>query len=80
MRISPQTSQIVLDALRTSDQQEQTALSQLTTGRRVNVASDDPSAAAMEVNIAYRMDSDDQFTRSMSSISSELQTADSSLN
>jgi flagellar hook-associated protein 3 FlgL len=80
MRISPQTSEIVLNALRISDQQEQTALSQLTTGKRVNVASDDPSAAALEVNIAYQIDSCDQFSRSMSSVYSELQTADSSLN
>ncbi|HSY10687.1 MAG TPA: flagellar hook-associated protein FlgL, partial [Verrucomicrobiae bacterium] len=48
-------------------------------GKRVNQASDDPSAAAMEVNIAYQMDSCDQFLRSISSVSSELQTADSSL-
>lgn len=80
MRISPQTSEIVLNALRISDQQEQTALSQLTSGKRVNVASDDPSAAALEVNIAYQIDSCDQFSRSMSSVYSELQTADSSLN
>jgi flagellar hook-associated protein 3 FlgL len=80
MRISPQTSEIVLNALQVSDQAEQTALTQLTTGRRVNVASDDPSAAAQEVNIAYQMDSCDQYQRSISSVSSELQTADSSLN
>jgi flagellar hook-associated protein 3 FlgL len=80
MRISPQTSEILLNALHASDQAEQTALTQLTTGRRVNVASDDPSSAALEVNIAYQMDSCDQYSRSMSSIYSELQTADSSLN
>jgi len=80
MRISPQTSEIVLNALQVSDQNEQMALTQLTTGRRVNVASDDPSAAAQEVNIAYQMDSCDQYLRSSSSINAELQTADSSLN
>jgi flagellar hook-associated protein 3 FlgL len=79
MRISPQTSQILLNALQVSDQAEQKALTQLTTGRRVNVASDDPSAAAQEVNIAYQIDSCDQYQRSSSSIYSELQTADSSL-
>jgi flagellar hook-associated protein 3 FlgL len=80
MRISPQTTQILLNALKSSDQAEQTALQQLTTGRRVNQASDDPSAAALEVNIAYQMDGCDQYLRSISSIYSELQTADSSLN
>jgi flagellar hook-associated protein 3 FlgL len=80
MRISPQTTQILLSALKASDQSEQTALQQMTTGRRVNQPSDDPSAAALEVNIAYQMDSCDQYQRSISSIYSELQTADSSLN
>ncbi len=80
MRISPQTTQILLNALKISDQSEQTALQQMTTGRRVNQASDDPSAAAMEVNISYQMDSSDQYLRSISSVYSELQTADSSLN
>jgi flagellar hook-associated protein 3 FlgL len=80
MRISPQTTQILLNALKVSDQAEQTALQQLTTGRRVNESSDDPSAAAVEVNISYQMASCDQFLQSISGIYSELQTADSSLN
>ena len=80
MRISPQNTQILLNALKSSDQAEQIALQQMTTGRRVNQASDDPSAAALEVSIAYRMDSCDQYLRSISSVYSELQTADSSLN
>ena len=80
MRISPQMSQIILAALNKSDQAEQAALQQLTTGRRVNQASDDPAAAAQEVNISSQMNAGDQYLRSISSISSELQTADSSLN
>ena len=80
MRISPTLTQVVLNALNVSDQAEQTALEQMTTGRRVNQASDDPAAAASEVNIAYRMDSCDQYLRSISSLQSEMQTADSSLN
>lgn len=79
MRISPQNTAVLLNALKISDQSEQTALQQMSTGRRVNQASDDPSAAAMEVNIAYQIDSCDQYLRSISSIYSELQTADSSL-
>ena len=80
MRISPELSQLVLNALNVSDQAEQTALQQMTTGRSVNQASDDPGAAALEVNIAFQMDSCDQYQRSVSSLHSELQTADSSLN
>ncbi len=78
MRI-PDTSSILLSALNVADQAEQKALTQLTTGRRVNVASDDPSAAASQVGLAAQSDSCDQFLRSISSVSSELQTADSAL-
>jgi len=79
MRISPYTQQIVLNALSAADQSEQTALLQLTTGKRVNVASDDPSAAAREVGISSQSGDCDQFLRSIASISAELQTADSAL-
>ena len=79
MRISPYTTQTVLNALSAADQAEQTALLQLTTGKRVNFASDDPSAAAREVAISSQSGNCDQFLRSISSISSELQTADSAL-
>ncbi len=78
MRI-PDTSLTLLNALNVADQAEQTALTQLTSGRRVNVASDDPSAAAMQVGLAAQSDGCDQFLRSISSVSSELQTADSAL-
>lgn len=80
MRISPDTSQTLLNALKAADLAEQTALGQMTTGRRVNLASDDPSAAAVEVGIADQSGRCDQFLRSISSVSSELQTADSALN
>jgi flagellar hook-associated protein 3 FlgL len=80
MRISPYITQIELNAMSAADQAEQTALLQMTTGKRVNVASDDPSAAAREVAISSQSGDCDQFLRSISSISSELQTADSALN
>ena len=79
MRISPYITQTELNAMSAADQAEQTALLQLTTGKRVNVASDDPSAAAREVAIASQSGNCDQFLRSISSISAELQTADSAL-
>ncbi len=80
MRISPYVTQTELNAMSAADQAEQTALLQMTTGKRVNVASDDPSAAAREVAISSQSSDCDQFLRSISSISSELQTADSALN
>lgn len=80
MRISPDTSQTLLNALNAANLAEQTALTQMTTGKRVNVDSDDPAAAARQVGLAAQSDSCDQFLRSISSVSSELQTADSALN
>lgn len=77
---SLQLSDLVLNALETSDDSEQNALTQLTTGRRVNADSDDPAAAAQEVNISSQMNNCDQYLRSITSLTSELQTADSSLN
>lgn len=79
MRISPNTLQTVTNALNVADRAEQTALTQLTSGKRVNVASDDPAAAARQVGLATQSDRCDQFLRSISSVSSELQTADSAL-
>jgi flagellar hook-associated protein 3 FlgL len=80
MRIAPYIQQTVLNALSAADQAEQTALLQLTTGKRVNVASDDPSAAAREVGISSQSGDCDQFLRSIAGISAEMQTADSALN
>jgi flagellar hook-associated protein 3 FlgL len=80
MRISPYTTQTVLNALSAAAQAEQTALLQMTTGKRVNVASDDPSAAAREVGVSSQSGDCDQFLRSIASVSAELQTADSALN
>lgn len=80
MRISPYITQDVLNALSAADNAEQTALLQLTTGKRVNQASDDPSAAAREVGISAQSGDCDQFLRSIAGISAELQTADSALN
>ena len=79
MMISPYLTQIELTAMNAADQAEQTALLQLTTGKRVNVASDDPSAAASEVAISSQSGDCDQFLRSIASVSGELQTADSAL-
>lgn len=77
---SLELSNMVVNALETADQSEETALTQLNSGRQVNSASDNPAAAAQEVNISTQMNNCDQYLRSISSMYSELQTADSSLN
>lgn len=79
MRLTPDTSTILLNALATADRAQQRALLQLSTGKRVNVASDDPAAAAIQAQIANRSLSCDQYLRSIASVAGELQTADSAL-
>ena len=80
MRLTANESTILLNALNAADRAQQNALLQVTTGKRVNVASDDPAAAAMQVQIADQSLAGDRFLRSISSVTGELQTADSALN
>jgi flagellar hook-associated protein 3 FlgL len=79
MRLTAAESTILLNALSVADNAQQKALLQMTTGKRVNVASDDPAAAAVQVQTASRQSDYDQYLRSISSVSGELQTADSAL-
>lgn len=79
MRLTTSSSVILLNALEAADTAQQRALLQMTTGKRVNVPSDDPVSAAVQVQSASRLAACDQFLRSISSVSSELQTADSAL-
>jgi flagellar hook-associated protein 3 FlgL len=79
MRVNPNLSADLLAGLTISKQQEETALLQLSSGRRVNVPADDPTAAAVLVQNHAQANRDDQYIRSVSSIQSELQTADSTL-
>jgi flagellar hook-associated protein 3 FlgL len=69
-----------LNALAAADTAEQKALLQMSTGKRVNVASDDPAAAAMQAQTSDRIVASDRYLRSISSVEGELQTADSALN
>jgi flagellar hook-associated protein 3 FlgL len=79
MRLNATESRILLNALGAADRAQQNALLQMTTGKRVNLPSDDPAAAAMQVQTSSQMLAGDQFLRSISSVTGELQTADSAL-
>ncbi len=68
MRLTATESTILLNALNAADRAQQNALLQMTTGKRVNVASDDPAAAAMQVQTANQSSAGDQFLRSISSV------------
>lgn len=80
MRVNPNYTPDLLAASAATQQEEQKALQEMSTGRRVNIPSDDPTVAAVLVGNHSRADQADQFLRSISGIQAELQTADSTLN
>jgi flagellar hook-associated protein 3 FlgL len=79
MRINPDPTGDILAALSRAQQEQQRAMLQLATGRRVNVPSDDPAAAAAMVGNQARSAETDEFVHSISTIRSLQQTADSTL-
>lgn len=80
MRVNPNPTPALLEALARTQREQQTAMLQLASGRRVNAPSDDPAGAAVLVQNRARSAQADQFLRSSSSLSYQLQTADSTLN
>jgi flagellar hook-associated protein 3 FlgL len=79
MRVNPNITPDILNAIWTTQQQENTAMQQLSTGRRVNSPSDDPAAAAALVGNLTESDQTDQFIKNTSNVEGMLQTADSTL-
>ena len=49
MRVVSNYYAIILTSLDATEQRQQTDLEELSTGKRVNIPSDDPTAAALEV-------------------------------
>jgi len=80
MRINPNPTLDLLAALSLTQEDQQTALEQLASGRRVNKPSDDPAAAAVLVQNHARASQADEFLRSIGSIGAQLETVDSALN
>jgi flagellar hook-associated protein 3 FlgL len=80
MRINPNNQSDMLALLNSSQQAEATALQQMSSGRRVNVPSDDPAAAAANVLQEARASQDDQFLQSIGGLEQYLNTADATLN
>ena len=79
MRVNPNPTDDILTAIWNTQTQEQTALEQLSTGKRVNVPSDDPEAAALEVQNQAAESRIDQYLQSVGSLQSMFQSASSSL-
>ena len=79
MRINPNSMPDLLAALNRSKLFSQEATMQIATGRRVNVPSDDPAAAALLVENNDQATFNAGYLRSLSAIQGQLATADSTL-
>jgi flagellar hook-associated protein 3 FlgL len=79
MRVNPNITPDILTNLWQIQSREQTAMQEVSTGKRVNMPSDDPAAAAEDVQNQAAQSQTDQYLKSTSSLESLLQTADSTL-
>ncbi len=79
MRINPNYTPDILNDLWQTQAQAQTLIQELATGRRVNLPSDDPQAAAEDVQNQAAQQQNDQYLQNTSSLEGMFQTADSSL-
>ena len=79
MRVNPNFVQDVLGSLGLTQQQEETALQQLSTGQRINKPSDDPAGAAVLLQVLDQSSQADSYLQSIGSVNGQLQTADSTL-
>jgi flagellar hook-associated protein 3 FlgL len=79
MRVNPDMSSDILSAIWETQDQENTALQQISTGKRVNVPSDDPLAAAQMVGNQDQTNRADQYLQNIDTLTSQLQTADTAL-
>jgi flagellar hook-associated protein 3 FlgL len=79
MRVNPDISSDVLAAIWQTQTQENTALQQVSSGKRVNVPSDDPLAAAQMVGNQDQINRADQYLQNIDTLTNQLQTADGAL-
>jgi flagellar hook-associated protein 3 FlgL len=79
MRVDPNMVPNMLAAIQQSEVSLNTALQQVSTGKSVNVPSDNPAAAAGMVQNTIETADVDQYTQNVSSVLSTVQTADSAL-
>jgi len=79
MRVNPNPLPDLLSAIAQTQQQINSDLEQIASGQSVNRPSDDPASAAMLVRNSAKTSETDQFLRSASGLSGEMQNADSAL-
>jgi len=80
MRVNPNYSNDMVNLMDQAQQAEDNAAQQLSTGRRVNLPSDDPAAEAAMIGENSRSASVDQYTANSDSLKDVLNTANSTLN
>jgi flagellar hook-associated protein 3 FlgL len=80
IRINPNPSTDLLAAIALNRQAQNTALQQLSSGRNVNQLSDNPAAASEDVLNHVQTNQDTQLLQNLSSLTSQGQAIDSSLN
>lgn len=79
MRVNPNISNDLLNAIWETQQEQQTALEEMSTGKRVNVPSDDPGAAAAEVDNQTASAQVDQYTQNVTSVLGLMQASNSAI-
>jgi len=79
IRVNPYPIPDLLAALETLQQQQNTATLELSSGSKINRPSDDPAGAAQQVEINNASAQTDSYQSSISSISGQFSTADSTL-
>jgi flagellar hook-associated protein 3 FlgL len=79
IRINPDPSTDLLVAIAANRLSQNTAMQQISSGRKVNQLSDNPAAAAEDVLNHVQASSDDQFLQNAASLTSQGQAIDSTL-
>lgn len=79
MRVDPNRYDSINAAIQGSEQQLQTAMNQLSSGRRVSLPSDDPQAFAENLQSQATAANVDTFTRNADAVLTQAQMADSAL-
>ena len=80
VRLNPDILPDLLASIEQAQQNQQTAVQQMSTGRSVNNLSDNPAAAAALVGNDALSSENDQFLTNVSDVQGKLQAADSALN
>src|ERR1700748_1806950 len=80
MRVNPNQWATVLDTLNQVTAQENDAMQEVSTGKKLNQPSDDPAGMAILIENKAAQSDCDQFQQNITTVSSSLQSTDSALN